>query len=174
MVVVPLTSCVVDGQTKWTLMSEMMTRNNRGMSHKAEKSHKCNICSYSTSLWHNLQTHMRRHISEKLFKCDQCSYAGNQRGILDIHVRSVHNDLWYKCEVCDFKASQKCNLKTHIQLKHEGMMYYKCDQCSYKACKKQKLDKHMQESVHAARPAAATHAGKLLKCDKCDYDTVSG
>ena len=149
MVVVPLTSCVVNGQTKWRLMSERRSESgNRGGNfsqkapsiHKEEKTHKCNNCSYSTSLEHNLRTHMRRHNSDKLLKCDQCSYAGNQKVILQIHVRNVHNDLWYRCDNCDYKASQKSNLKTHTQIKHEGMIYYRCDHCSFRACKKQNLD----------------------------------
>ena len=54
----------------------------------AEKSHKCNNCSFSTSLGVNLRIHMRRHNSEKHFKCDQCSYEGNQKVILRMHVMS--------------------------------------------------------------------------------------
>ena len=72
--VVPLTSCVADGQTKCTAMSERKTGNNKDLkSPKGEKSHKCNNCNFATSLAGNLRTHMRRHNSEKLFKCDQCS-----------------------------------------------------------------------------------------------------
>ena len=163
MVVVPLTSCVINGQIKWRLVSERRSESGNkggnfsqktpsihkgGESHKGEKSHKCNNCSYSTSLEHNLRTHMRRHNSEKLSKCDQCNYEWNQKVILQIHVRNVHNDLWYRCDNCDYKASQKSNLKTHTQIKHEGMMYYGCDQCSFRARKKQKLDEHMQKNVH--------------------------
>ena len=62
MVVVPLTSCVVDGQTRWRLMSERRSESgNRGgnfsqmapsihkeKSHKGEKSHKCKNCTFST------------------------------------------------------------------------------------------------------------------------------
>ena len=91
----------------------------------AKKSHKCNNCSFSTSLGVNLRIHMRRHNSEKHFKCDQCSYEGNQKVILKMHceelVRSVHNDLWFRCQ--DSKQVKKSNLKTHIQIHHERMVY---------------------------------------------------
>ena len=130
--VVPLTSYVVDGQTKWTLVSERTNVTLGGKSSFAqnrkriglEKNHKCNTCSFSTHVGSNLRIHMRRHNSEKIFKCDQCSYEGNQKAPLDMHVRSVHNDLWHRCEHCNYKASQKSNLKIHIQIKHEGMVYY--------------------------------------------------
>ena len=97
MVVIPLTSCVVNGRTKWTLMSERKTGNNgeskigynrenktvnngeKKYGNNRKKSHKCNNCSFSTFFGANLRLHMRRHNSEKLFKCDQCSYGGNQK-----------------------------------------------------------------------------------------------
>ena len=81
MVVVPLTSYVVDGETKWVLASERKTVNTGGRSsfmskrkgteHGREKSHKCNNCNFSTHVGTNLRIHMRRHNSEKLFKCEQ-------------------------------------------------------------------------------------------------------
>ena len=68
MVEIPLTSYIVDGQTKWTLMSERKTVTKGG------RSPKCNYCDYIASHINNLATHMRRHNSEKLFKCDQCTH----------------------------------------------------------------------------------------------------
>ena len=161
MVVVPLTSFVLNGQTKWRLISERRSEKQVvsssqtspsilkvEKSNKGGKLHKCNTCSFSTSFENNLKTHVRRHNPEKLFKCDQCSYEANQKGILQIHVRNVHYDLWYRCDKCEYKASQKSNLKRHTQIEHEGMMYFRCDRCSFKAWNSQKLEKHMQDNVH--------------------------
>ena len=45
-----LTSYVVDGQTKWTVMSERKEGNNGEKSQQREKSHKCNNCSLTRDL----------------------------------------------------------------------------------------------------------------------------
>ena len=50
MVEIPLTSYVVDGQTKWTVMSERKEGNNGDKSQQREKSHKCNNCSLTRDL----------------------------------------------------------------------------------------------------------------------------
>ena len=66
MVVVPLTSYVVDGQTKWALASNRKPVNMGGKSS-------------------DFQRHMITHTGEMLFKCNQCSKAYKHKQKLTKH-----------------------------------------------------------------------------------------
>ena len=124
----------------------------------AKKTHKCDLCSYSTRHASQLDTHKRKHTGLKPLKCNLCDFSTNWMGSLKLHKRIHSKEKPYKCNLCDYRTSHSGNLKLHKK-NHEKIIDYKCDPCGF-----------YTQNYSQMREHRAKHRGeKRFKCDYCDY-----
>ncbi|PRD31354.1 UNVERIFIED_CONTAM: zinc finger protein [Trichonephila clavipes] len=59
---------------------------------KPRKTHRCNICSYTTYYSSHLQRHLLIHSGEKPFQCCECHKSFRQKQSLQMHIMSHLNN----------------------------------------------------------------------------------
>ena len=132
--------------------------------HKREKTYKCEICNFSTSMKNSLKAHeAKMHKREaKKFKCKSCDfstpYFHNLKRHTDRCLRKKEKTQ-YKCEECSYSTTLPYRFKEH-RIEHLKGKYYYCAKCSYKAESVWDFKKHKLQHADEDRP---------YKCDQCSY-----
>ena len=162
----------------------------------AEKSLKCNQCSYTSKYMSHLKTHQMIHEGRKPFNCDQCEYTACSQSHVKRHKKkhdggeskrnTVHKAIQVNCNQCQFKSFHTRNLKAHKKA-HNDKLTFICDQCDYLASCAGNLKRHIMKhsgekpfkcdlcdytasNAHHVRTHKRKHSGeKPFKCDQCDY-----
>lgn len=118
-------------------------------SHESPLPIKCAVCSYTTSIKHNMTRHVRQH--ERGFRCgvDGCSQTFGSRDSLHTHLANVHK----LCEEleCPF-AAQGCRYTTRVR---RNLQYH--------LTRHKKRLKRGRDGDHDALPVAMRGAGPDLE-----------
>ena len=134
------------------------------------------------------------------FQCETCDYVAGSRIMLEEHQKKHSDVKEYKCELCQKEFKYKVGLINHTAKHHpeSANLTFSCIQCPEKFGRQVFLDDHMRK-MHNAPLLECDHCDKkhvtydsmyrhkryehpnlvkqkitkLLKCDKCNYQTLN-
>ena len=169
MVVVPLSSILVDGKMKWVLSSERGRFESKGYrsresqtGNKVESSQTSNAYMYGGENKSNSSSYIapKKHgaNSKKSHTCNICSNSLANSDSLRIHMRRHNPEKLFKCDKCSYGGNQKGILEMHVRSVHDGKFYH-CDDCDFKTSQKSNLKTHTKY----------VHEGIIYRCDQCSF-----
>lgn len=94
--------------------------------HFGDKSLKCPLCDFRTSLAASLSRHVNLHTDNRKYICDQCGSCFHTLSALKDHTIYVHsNERNYSCEICGQRFKLKSGLNRHFKT-HSDEKEFKC------------------------------------------------
>nr|CAH7724009.1 unnamed protein product [Callosobruchus chinensis] len=143
------------------------------------KIHRCEICTYKTTIKVELDRHMLKHpdvksnYKLKLNTCLHCKATFKSKATMDDHIIRKHPECMesvtskvHECKVCAFKTTNKRQFENHM-LKHpeenSGLKMSTCSHCSAEFKSKRGLDNHTLSSHPVLE-----HSGEKYTCIHCN------
>ncbi|KAH9514979.1 hypothetical protein Btru_021566 [Bulinus truncatus] len=97
--------------------------------HSEEKTFVCDKCDKSFSQKAGLESHKKACYRMEAFLCDLCGQGFNLQGAMNAHRRNVHfGEKRYTCKACSKPFSDHRNYKRHLRI-HENAFPYSCPVC---------------------------------------------
>ena len=140
--------------------------------HKAQKSHICNICNFSTKLKHNLDKHLKAvHLKDTQFDCPSCGKVFYDQYDMKKHrlayCNNINRDFDFTCDKCQRKFDAKIKLQKHMHIAHPSLSkVYKCNLCEMTFNRDPLLRAH-RKNIHE------TCSRKRHTCLNCHKDFSS-
>nr|CAH7724007.1 unnamed protein product [Callosobruchus chinensis] len=154
------------------------------------KIHRCEICTYKTTIKVELDRHMLKHpdvksnYKLKLNTCLHCKATFKSKATMDDHIIRKHPECMesvtskvHECKVCAFKTTNKRQFENHM-LKHPeehtkftesvASKIHECKLCNYKTTHKPHLKRHMVK--HSGQ---ANSSCKFKNCTRCSASFTS-
>nr|CAH7724000.1 unnamed protein product [Callosobruchus chinensis] len=149
------------------------------------KIHRCEICTYKTTIKVELDRHMLKHpdvksnYKLKLNTCLHCKATFKSKATMDDHIIRKHPECMesvtskvHECKVCAFKTTNKRQFENHM-LKHpeenSGLKMSTCSHCSAEFKSKRGLDDHV---LKKHPEFIASVKSKIHECGLCTYKTT--
>nr|CAH7723999.1 unnamed protein product [Callosobruchus chinensis] len=149
------------------------------------KIHRCEICTYKTTIKVELDRHMLKHpdvksnYKLKLNTCLHCKATFKSKATMDDHIIRKHPECMesvtskvHECKVCAFKTTNKRQFENHM-LKHpeenSGLKMSTCSHCSAEFKSKRGLDNH---TLSSHPEYIATVTSKVHECKVCLFKTT--
>nr|CAH7724002.1 unnamed protein product [Callosobruchus chinensis] len=147
------------------------------------KIHRCEICTYKTTIKVELDRHMLKHpdvksnYKLKLNTCLHCKATFKSKATMDDHIIRKHPECMesvtskvHECKVCAFKTTNKRQFENHM-LKHpeEKSKVIHCKHCNAVYKSKQIIDDHV---LKKHPEFIASVKSKIHECGLCTYKTT--
>ena len=156
----------------------------------------CALCNkgFPVSLKYKLSHHIRELHPQTAHNCEQCNYSCLSEEDLELHMKHRHGTVKrIKCPLCDalFPLSRKYKMNDHLRKEHADVVL-SCDQCRFVCLSNEELDQHVQNKHNSSNTvqcpacgkefpsrrykehARTEHADVALKCEKCNFSSLSG
>lgn len=156
----------------------------------------CAVCDkgFPVSLKYKLSHHIRELHPQTAHKSEQCNYSCLSEEDLELHMKRRHGTVErIKCPLCDarFPLSRKYKMNDHLRKEHADVVL-SCDQCRFVCLSNEELDQHVQNKHNSSNTvqcpacgkefpsrrykehARTEHADVALKCEKCNFSSLSG
>ena len=83
--------------------------------HAKQRTHKCNICSFSAASKQQLKAHMNAHLNLHPYACELCKFSCVKEYQLTSHMRTHSGEKKFKCDKCCYAAAWNVQLKSHMK-----------------------------------------------------------
>nr|CAH7738247.1 unnamed protein product [Callosobruchus chinensis] len=175
--------CNASFRSKKALDDHIVKNHREFIASVSSKIHKCEHCSYRTTIASHLVGHMTKHpesecsVEQKL--CTHCDAAFKSKKALDDHVVKNHREFIasvstkiYECEHCSYKTTISSHLVSHLAKHPESGCNVKpnsCRHCGATFKRKTALDDHI---LKKHKEFIADVSCKIHECRYCSYKTT--
>lgn len=108
-----LTGSIETFSTNFVSSRNRFQKNHVNDDPKAEKTHKCSYCSYSTFNSTHLRMHLAVHTGEKPYECYECGKTFRLKHHLEYHLNTHPGEKPFRCEKCGKSFIKMTFLKNH-------------------------------------------------------------
>ena len=97
--------------------------------HAKQRTHKCNICSFTAASKQQLKAHMNAHLNIHPYACELCKFSCVKEYQLNSHMRTHSGEKKFKCDKCSYAAAWNVQLKSHMK-SHLSETQCLCKMCN--------------------------------------------